>query len=189
MSLGRAEEYDPTTPYCGPGELTLRANDEVNRLCYAHDNEYGKISKRGGNPYIVYNDADEKFLEGLAKASKLGFTGGLAEQFFLGKKLLTGPYAMGPALSNNNPNPKKRKTDQVTYYDHKYRAKRLESAEKNYGSVWTAGYSDLNRRIFGRKRAKIPRAFFDNNYVPVYRSITKPYLKRSFRKRRRARRY
>lgn len=58
--------------YCGPGG-SGKVLHRIDSICKKHDEEYGKLQKRGINPYLCYNKADEIFLHDLQEIDPNGY--------------------------------------------------------------------------------------------------------------------
>lgn len=72
--------------YCGPGtQYNGTAYTALEGECKQHDQAYSQYSE-DANPYLYYNDADEKFLEGTRDLS--GAKAKLARAFFFAKKYI-----------------------------------------------------------------------------------------------------
>lgn len=82
--------FDLTLPgykYLGPGNKLDKGppTDYNDWVAYIHDQGYGEIIEKGGNPYIRFSDADEQALQHFDFSS---YGGALGKTFFQIKKKL-----------------------------------------------------------------------------------------------------
>lgn len=108
----------PDTNFCGPhwnwsdGKAFKKIRNKTDRACFKHDLQYGRISKRGYNPFTHYSYSDKEFRKRLAgDGSAPAF---VAKTYFGAKKRVTDYFGMSKIkrLKVNGP-------DNIPQFEHK----------------------------------------------------------------------